>query len=124
MVATRATCARKHVGAVIVRDKTILSTGYNGSLPNEEHCDDVGHLMIDGHCKRTIHAEQNAIFQAAKNGIRLEDSKLYCTTEPCFDCLKAIYSVGIRDILFSEFYGEPDLQIISLFNTYKKVRNV
>ena len=67
-VATRSTCSRKHVGAVIVRDKTILSTGYNGSIKGLPHCDDAGCDMVDGHCVRTSHAEANAIVQAAKNG--------------------------------------------------------
>ena len=60
VVATRATCDRKHVGAVLVRDKTILATGYNGSARGLEHCDDAGHMMEDGHCVRTVHAEQPA----------------------------------------------------------------
>ena len=66
-VSTRSTCNRKHVGAVIVRDKTILSTGYNGSIRGTEHCNDIGCEMIDGHCVRTTHAEANAIVQSAKN---------------------------------------------------------
>ena len=65
-VATRSTCDRKHVGAVIVRDKLILTTGYNGSVRGLAHCDDEGHLIEDGHCVRTIHAEANAIVQAAR----------------------------------------------------------
>src|SRR5215510_7751696 len=68
-VATRATCDRKHVGAVIVRDRTILSTGYNGSIRGMAHCDEVGHDIEGGHCVATIHAEANAILQAAKNGV-------------------------------------------------------
>jgi len=64
VVATRSTCDRKHVGAVIVREKMILTTGYNGSIRGLEHCDDVGHLMEEGHCVRTVHAEANAIVQA------------------------------------------------------------
>ena len=63
-VGTRSTCDRKHVGAVIVRDKSILATGYNGSIRGLPHCDDEGHLMEDGHCVRTVHAEANAIVQA------------------------------------------------------------
>src|SRR2546425_9437602 len=70
--ATRSTCDRKHVGAVIVRDKTILSTGYNGSIRGMPHCDEAGHDMESGHCVGTIHAEANAIIQAAKNGVRIE----------------------------------------------------
>ena len=68
-VSPRSTCDRKHVGAVIVRDKTILSTGYNGSIKGLQHCDDVGHEMIDGHCVRTTHDEAKSIVQAAKNGV-------------------------------------------------------
>ena len=74
-VATRSTCSRKHVGAVIVRDKTILSTGYNGSVRGLPHCDDVGHMMEDNHCVATIHAEANAIIQAAKNGVQVDGAE-------------------------------------------------
>ena len=73
-VATRSTCDRKHVGAVIVRDKTILSTGYNGSIKGLPHCDEAGHEMVEGHCVRTTHAEANAIVQAAKNGVKIDSA--------------------------------------------------
>ena len=63
-VASRSTCDRKHIGAVIVRDKTILSTGYNGSLRGSPHCDEAGHDIENGHCVRTVHAEANAVAQA------------------------------------------------------------
>ena len=82
--ATRSTCDRKQVGAVIVRDKTILSTGYNGSIRGMAHCDDVGHLMEGGHCVATVHAEANAIIQAAKNGVRIDGAELYTTASPCW----------------------------------------
>ena len=75
-VATRSTCDRKHVGAVIVRDKTILSTGYNGSLKGLPHCDEAVCEMVEGHCVRTTHAEANAIVQAAKNGVKIELSEI------------------------------------------------
>ncbi len=71
-VASRSTCPRASVGAVIVRDNRILSTGYNGSLPSEPHCTEVGCLMINSHCERTIHAETNAVVQAARFGISLD----------------------------------------------------
>ncbi|MRR13712.1 deaminase, partial [bacterium] len=70
-VATRSTCDRKHIGAVLVRDKSILSTGYNGSLRGAPHCDEAGHDMENGHCVRTVHAEANAVAQAAQNGVAL-----------------------------------------------------
>lgn len=105
-VATRATCDRKHVGAVIVRDKTILSTGYNGSVRGLPHCDDVGHMMEDNHCVATIHAEQNAIIQAAKNGTAIDGSTIYTTASPCWPCFKMIANSGMKRIVFAEFYRD------------------
>jgi dCMP deaminase len=104
--ATRSTCDRKHVGAVIVRDKTILSTGYNGSIRGLPHCDDVGHIMDGGHCVATVHAEANAIIQAAKNGVRIEGAELYTTASPCWSCFKLIANAGIRRIYYGEFYRD------------------
>jgi dCMP deaminase len=106
-VATRSTCARKHVGAVIVRDRTILSTGYNGSVRGLPHCDEVGHMMEDGHCVRTIHAEANAIIQAAKNGTRIDGAGIYVTASPCWTCFKMIANAGLHRIVFGEFYRDP-----------------
>lgn len=108
-VATRATCDRKHVGAVIVRDKTILATGYNGSIQGTDHCDDIGHLMVEGHCIRTIHAEQNAIIQAAKNGTSINEASIYITCSPCWMCFKMIANVGIKQIVFGEFYRDEKI---------------
>ena len=105
-VATRSTCSRKHVGAVIVRDKTILSTGYNGSIKGLPHCDDAGCDMVDGHCVRTSHAEANAIVQAAKNGVGIDQSKIYVTASPCYDCFKLIANAGIKTIYYEEFYRD------------------
>ena len=105
-VATRSTCDRKHVGAVIVREKTILSTGYNGSIKGLPHCDDVGCEMVDGHCVRTTHAEANAIVQAAKNGIQINQSEIYVTASPCYDCFKLIANAGIKVIYYDEFYRD------------------
>lgn len=105
-VATRSTCARKHVGAVIVRDKMILATGYNGSLRGLAHCDDDDHLMEDGHCVRTVHAEANAIVQAARNGIRVEGAHIYVTASPCWGCFKLIGNSGLTRIVFGEFYRD------------------
>lgn len=76
-VSTRATCDRRLVGAVIVKDRAILSTGYNGSISGLPHCDDAGHDMEEGHCQRTLHAECNAIIQAAKNGVNINDADIY-----------------------------------------------
>lgn len=105
-VATRSTCDRKMVGAVIVRDKSILSTGYNGSLRGLPHCDEVGHEMENDHCVRTIHAEANAIIQAARHGVRIDDSEIFVTASPCYSCFKMIANSGIRKIYYGEFYRD------------------
>src|SRR6478672_8593918 len=105
-VSTRSTCDRKFVGAVIVRDKSILATGYNGSIRGLGHCDEDGHLMEDGHCVRTIHAEANAIIQAARNGVRIEGATVYVTASPCWGCFKMIANAGITRIVFGEFYRD------------------
>jgi dCMP deaminase len=104
--ATRSTCQRKHVGAVIVRDRTVLSTGYNGSLRGLPHCEDAGCVMEDGHCVTTVHAEANAILQAAKNGIAIDGGELYTTASPCWNCFKLIANAGIRRIYYGEFYRD------------------
>jgi dCMP deaminase len=105
-VATRSTCERKHVGAVIVRDKLILTTGYNGSVRGLPHCDDEGHMLEDGHCVRTIHAEANAIVQAARNGVRIDAADIYVTASPCFGCFKLIANAGLKRIVYGEFYRD------------------
>ena len=105
-VATRSTCDRKHVGAVIVRDKTILSTGDNGSIKGLPHCDEAGHEMVEGHCVRTTHAEANAIVQAAKNGVKIDSAEIYVTASPCYNCFKLIANSGIKIIYYHEFYRD------------------
>lgn len=105
-VASRATCDRKHVGAILVRDRTILSTGYNGSIRGLPHCDEVGHMMENGHCVATVHAEANAIIQAAKNGVRMEGATIYTTASPCWPCFKLIANSGCVRIVFGEFYRD------------------
>lgn len=105
-VATRSTCGRKHVGAVIVRDRTILSTGYNGSLRGAPHCDDAGHDMENNHCVRTVHAEANAVAQAAKQGVRIDQAEIYVTASPCLTCFKLVANAGITKIYYKEFYRD------------------
>ena len=105
-VATRSTCDRKYIGAVIVREKTILSTGYNGSIKGLPHCDEAGHEMVDDHCIRTTHAEANAIVQAAKNGVEINKSDIYVTASPCYNCFKLIANAGMKTIYYGEFYRE------------------
>jgi dCMP deaminase len=105
-VATRATCDRKLVGAVLVRDRIILATGYNGSIRGLPHCDEEGHLMEDGHCIRTVHAEANAIVQAARSGVRIEGADAYVTASPCWGCFRLLANAGIKRIVFGEFYRD------------------
>jgi dCMP deaminase len=105
-VSTRSTCDRKFVGAVIVRDKSILATGYNGSIRGLPHCDEEGHLMEEGHCVRTVHAEANAIVQAARNGVRIEGASIYVTASPCWGCFRLIANAGISRVCFGEFYRD------------------
>src|SRR4051812_50200627 len=92
--ATRSTCPRKHVGAVIVRDRTVLSTGYNGSLRGLPHCEGSGCIMEDGHCITTVHAEAKAILQAAKKGVAVADAEHCTTAAPLWNCIKLISNGG------------------------------
>ena len=112
-VATRATCNRGRSGCVIVRNKQILVTGYVGSPMGLPHCDDVGHQMkkvdhedghITQHCVRTVHAEQNAITQAAKLGISIKDATLYCKMTPCRTCAMLIINCGITRVVCEKKY--------------------
>jgi len=106
VVSSRSTCPRKYVGAVIVRNRTILSTGYNGSIRGMPHCSDVGHMMENDHCVATIHAEANAIIQAARNGVNIEGGDLYVTASPCWNCFKSSANAGIARICYGEFYRD------------------
>lgn len=115
VIATRATCNRgvdlkymsgfKGVGALIVKDRVILSAGYNGSPRGLDHCDEVGHEMVGGHCIRTVHAEANALVQAAKNGVSIDGADLYTTASPCYDCFKMIVNAGIKRVVCGSYYG-------------------
>lgn len=106
VVSSRSTCPRKSVGAVLVRDKTILSTGYNGSIRGMPHCVVVGCMMENDHCVATIHAESNAILQAARNGVMIDGGTLYVTASPCWNCFKEIANSGIRRVVYGEFYRD------------------
>jgi len=145
LVSTRSTCLKRRVGAVIVRDKRILATGYNGQLPGQVHCgehpcdrckfeyecshhnvrpvpcdlDRFGNKPVkcwkdaknDRRFCRAVHAEANAILQAAKMGISLEGAELYCTLKPCPDCIKLIAQVGIERVYYEldYYHDDPDL---------------
>ncbi len=114
LAATRSTCLRRQVGAVIVKDKRVLATGYNGSPAGLKHCLDIGCLRDElgipsgerHELCRAIHAEQNAIVQAATSGTSIEGATLYCTTSPCVLCAKVLINSGIKEIYAGE--GYPD----------------
>jgi len=121
-VATRSTCTRRRIGAVVVRDKRILATGYNNVPSGIEHCttrgclrDAMGIPSGQRHelC-RGIHAEQNAIAQAARNGVSIEGSTVYCTNQPCIMCAKLIINAGIQEIVFAgEYPDELSIELLS-----------
>jgi dCMP deaminase len=105
-VAKRSTCPRAAVGAVIVRDKRILTTGYNGAPSGLPHCTEAGCLMVNGHCVRTLHAEQNSIIQGALHGVDVSGSTIYVTHQPCLNCAKMIINAGIERVVYAGHY--PD----------------
>lgn len=110
-VATRSTCPRLAVGAVVVRDRRILTTGYNGSPAGMPHCEDVGCLirLVDGResCQRTLHAEQNALIQAAYHGVSVRGASIYCTHQPCLLCVKMLLNAGIEEVHYAGGYPDP-----------------
>ncbi len=115
MVAKRSTCLRRQVGALIVKDKRILATGYNGAPSGLRHCEEVGCIRKESNIPsgerhelcRGLHAEQNAIIQAARHGISIKDGTLYCTNSPCVICAKMIINAGIKEIIYDEGYDDP-----------------
>lgn len=115
LVASRSTCLRRKVGAIIVKNKRILATGYNGPPEGVPHCDELGGCLRDKlnvpsgermELSRAVHAEQNAIIQAAKLGVNIEGGTMYVTHHPCFICAKMLINAGIKRIIYKE--GYPD----------------
>lgn len=105
LASERATCPRMHCGCVLVKNKDVIATGYNGSIPGDDHCDDIGCLMVENHCMRTVHAEMNALIQAAKRGHAVAGASAYVTNMPCTTCAKALITAGIkRVIIFSDYH--------------------
>lgn len=114
LVATRATCPRRSVGAVIVRDRRILATGYNGAPRGLAHCPADGEkhdwptgCMRDGHCIRSLHAEQNALLQAAMLGVACDKATMYVTCQPCNNCAKMVINAGIERVIYEGDYPDP-----------------
>jgi dCMP deaminase len=108
VVATRSTCPRANVGVLIVRDRRILTTGYNGSAKGVQHCTNAGCEMDGGHCQRAIHAEINAIAQGALHGVSLAGATCYSSHQPCRNCTKALIAAGVVEIV-----SQPRIQIRS-----------
>jgi dCMP deaminase len=128
--ATMSTCRRRHVGAVATRDRRSFADGFNGNLPGTLHCDEggcavcadndrfhrgPGHLAHQCIC---VHAEQNIVSFCARHGIRLDEATVYCTTQPCGDCLKLLVSSGVTEIVYDEAYPSFDSHLPS----YVKLR--
>lgn len=130
-VATRSTCCRRKVGAILVKDKRVIATGYNGGPTGLAHCLDIGCLRQklgipsgqQHELCRGVHAEQNAIIQAARYGVHTDGSILYCTTQPCAQCTKMLLNAGVTEIVFRE--GYPDGLALELLNesqiTFRKI---
>ena len=115
LVSKRSTCMRRSVGAILVKDKRILATGYNGAPAGLKHCEEVGCLRADSDVPsgmrhelcRGLHAEQNVIIQAAYHGITIQGATLYCTNKPCVICSKMIINAGIKKVYYGEGYDDP-----------------
>lgn len=106
LASERATCPRMHCGCVLVKDREVVATGYNGSIPGDDHCEDVGCLVVDNHCVRTNHAEMNAIVQAARKGHIIDGGTAYVTNMPCTTCAKALIAAGVkRVVIFSDYHS-------------------
>ncbi|MBR4685321.1 MAG: cytidine/deoxycytidylate deaminase family protein [Candidatus Methanomethylophilaceae archaeon] len=114
LVSSRSTCLRRRVGAVIVKEKRVLSTGYNGSPKGTKHCEELGCIRVKMNVPsgtrhelcRGVHAEQNAVTQAAYFGVSVDGATIYTTTYPCSMCAKILINAGIKEIVYSEGYAD------------------
>lgn len=112
LVASRSTCLRRNVGAVIVKEKRILTTGYNGAPKGLKHCEEVGCIRLENNIEsgtrhelcRGVHAEQNAVIQAAYFGSSIKDSTIYTTNFPCVLCAKILINAGVREVVYKDDY--------------------
>lgn len=108
IIASRGTCDRLYAGSVLVKDNRIIATGYNGSPPGLPHCNDVGHLLEEGHCVRTIHGEHNSLLQAARLGsTSTEGSTMYTKYSPCIHCAKYVITCGVKRVVIGKVYRNP-----------------
>ncbi len=124
-ISTRSTCERLKVGCVFVKENFVLSTGYNGSLPGRDHCSDVGCLVHKDNCIRTVHAETNAICQAAQHGVSLKDSWLYVTHLCCIVCYKNVLAAGCSRVYYrKDYYGAVDMSIYRGFQGMTRLEQI
>lgn len=124
VAALRSTCTRLMVGAIIVRENRIISSGYNGSVADGDHCIDNGCYLVDGHCVRTVHAEANAVLQCAKFGVPTNDTVLYVTHFPCLQCTKQLIQAGISKIYYEKNYRNHELAIQLLEESHVETEQV
>jgi dCMP deaminase len=131
LASERATCPRMHCGCVLVKDRFVLATGYNGSLPGQPHCEDDGCLIVDNHCVRTNHAEINALVQATKHGVNIVGSTAYITNMSCTTCAKALIAAGIKrvvvfsdfhDTLATQFYSQAEVAVVKMDMPSKEIQ--
>jgi dCMP deaminase len=131
LASERATCPRMHCGCVLVKDRFVLATGYNGSLPGQPHCEDEGCLIVDNHCVRTNHAEINAVVQATRHGVNIVGSTAYITNMSCTTCAKALIAAGIKrvvvfsdfhDTLATKFYNDAEVEIVKMDMPGKEIQ--
>ena len=114
LASERATCPRMHCGCVLVKSKNVIATGYNGSIPGDEHCDEAGCLLVDDHCVRTVHAEMNALIQATKRGHAVDGATAYVTNMPCTTCAKSLITAGVkRVVVFSDYHDTMATQFFA-----------
>ena len=107
-ISKRSTCNRAQVGAVLTVENRILATGYNGSIKGDDHCTDVGCLIENGHCIRTVHAEMNTIANAAIEEVSTRDTTLYCTHFPCARCMPLLIQSGVKEVVYVNDYGNHE----------------
>lgn len=131
LASERSTCPRMHCGCVLVKDRFVLATGYNGSLPHQPHCEEAGCLIVDNHCVRTNHAEVNALVQAAVHGVSIKGSTAYITNMSCTTCSKALIAAGIKrvvvftdfhDTLATKFYEDSKVEIVKMKMPEKEIK--
>ena len=131
LASERATCPRMHCGCVLVKDRFVLATGYNGSLPGQPHCEDEGCLIVENHCVRTNNAEINAVVQATRHGVNIVGSTAYITNMSCTTCAKALIAAGIKrvvvfsdyhDTLATQFYNDAAVEIVKMKMPDKEIK--